>query len=52
MIYGILALIGGLISLVLPETLNKTLPESIEDGERFGRYVTSDITFYHYLSLD
>lgn len=37
MIYGILALIGGLISLVLPETLNKTLPESIEDGERFGR---------------
>lgn len=36
-IFGILALIGGCVSLVLPETLNKQLPETIEDGERFGR---------------
>lgn len=37
MIFGILSLIGGCLSLVLPETLNKQLPETIADGERFGR---------------
>lgn len=36
-IYGTLTFAGGCLSLVLPETLNKQLPESIEDGEKFGR---------------
>ena len=36
-IYGALAGLGGLLGLVLPETLNKELPESIADGENFGK---------------
>lgn len=36
LIYGALALCGGLLSLLLPETLNKKLPDTIEEGEAFG----------------
>lgn len=36
-IFGSCALLGGLMSLLLPETLNKKLPESIRDGELFGK---------------
>ncbi|XP_018332150.1 organic cation transporter protein isoform X2 [Agrilus planipennis] len=36
-IFGCMALIGGCLSLVLPETLNRKLPETIEDGENFGK---------------
>lgn len=36
-IFGIFALSGGVLSLLLPETLNKQLPESIADGENFGK---------------
>ncbi|EFN75432.1 organic cation transporter protein [Harpegnathos saltator] len=36
-IFGSCALFGGLMSLLLPETLNKKLPESIQDGELFGK---------------
>lgn len=38
-IFGALALAGGLLSLYLPETLNKQLPETIEEGEMFGKKV-------------
>lgn len=37
LIFGSFALFGGIITLVLPETHNKTLPDSIEDGEKFGK---------------
>ncbi|KAJ3662937.1 hypothetical protein Zmor_007251 [Zophobas morio] len=36
-VFGSLSLFGGVISLVLPETLNKKLPETIEEGEAFGK---------------
>ncbi|XP_015589763.1 organic cation transporter protein isoform X2 [Cephus cinctus] len=38
-IFGSCAFLGGLMSLLLPETLNKKLPESIQDGEKFGKKV-------------
>lgn len=38
-IFGSCVLFGGVMSLLLPETLNKKLPESIQDGELFGMYV-------------
>ncbi|CAG9763142.1 unnamed protein product [Ceutorhynchus assimilis] len=37
LIFGSLALIGGIMSLTLPETLNRKLPETFEEGENFGK---------------
>lgn len=36
-IFGALTLTGGLMALALPETLNKKLPDSIEECENFGK---------------
>ncbi|XP_069673393.1 organic cation transporter protein isoform X2 [Periplaneta americana] len=43
LIYGALALVGGLMSLLLPETLNRKLPDTIAEGERFGAKDKSDL---------
>ncbi|CAG9763144.1 unnamed protein product [Ceutorhynchus assimilis] len=43
LVFGILAFIGGLLSLLLPETLNKKLPETLAEGEAFGRKRKKDI---------
>ncbi|KAL4233279.1 hypothetical protein ACF0H5_007963 [Mactra antiquata] len=37
LIFGIVSLISGFMSLMLPETLNTHLPDTVQDGDRFGR---------------
>ena len=36
-IYGVMSIIAGLLALLLPETKGQNLPETLEDGENFGR---------------
>lgn len=35
-IFGLTSLLAGLLTLLLPETKDKVLPDTIEEGERFG----------------
>ncbi|XP_012259159.2 organic cation transporter protein-like [Athalia rosae] len=37
LIFGSGALIAGLLTIILPETLNMDLPQTMEDGEQFGK---------------
>lgn len=37
LVLGGLSLIGSVLVLFLPETLNRTIPSTLEDGERFGK---------------
>ena len=37
LILGIFGIIGGALCLFLPETLNHELPQTMMDGEEFGR---------------
>lgn len=48
LILGVLSLMGAALCLFLPETLNRTLPSSLEDGERFGE----GEKFYHFACCD
>lgn len=36
-IFGVVSLISGIWVMFLPETMNQPMPESIEDGENFGK---------------
>lgn len=36
-VFGIIALVSGVWVMFLPETMNQPMPESIEDGENFGK---------------
>ena len=36
-VLGVLGIFGGLLSLLLPETLGQDLPQTLKDGEEFGR---------------
>uniref|UniRef100_A0ABK9MZV8 Major facilitator superfamily (MFS) profile domain-containing protein n=1 Tax=Glossina morsitans morsitans TaxID=37546 RepID=A0ABK9MZV8_GLOMM len=36
-ILGFISLLGAALCLLLPETLHRTLPNSLEDGENFGK---------------
>ncbi|XP_011499844.1 PREDICTED: organic cation transporter protein [Ceratosolen solmsi marchali] len=37
LVLGILGVIGGVLALFLPETLDKELPQTLQDGENFGK---------------
>ncbi|CAB0028581.1 unnamed protein product [Trichogramma brassicae] len=39
LIFGIGPIVGAGLCFLLPETMNFELPETIEDGENFGKYV-------------
>ncbi|XP_072034282.1 organic cation transporter protein-like [Amphiura filiformis] len=36
-IFGVLSLVAGLVTLLLPETMDRDLPETLEDGENLGK---------------
>lgn len=38
-VFGAASIVAGVAALMLPETLNKQLPETIKDAEIFGKYV-------------
>lgn len=37
LLLGLLGIIGGCLALLLPETLDHELPQTLQDGEDFGR---------------
>ena len=39
-VMGTVSVIGGLAGLRLPETLNAPLPQTLEEGEEFGKNFT------------
>ncbi|XP_071112650.1 organic cation transporter protein-like [Haliotis cracherodii] len=49
-VFGAVSVGAGLISLLLPETLNRKLPESIDDAKAFGK--TNSRTEYHLDTLE
>ena len=36
-LFGVVTFVAGLLTLILPETLGKKLPETIEDAENFTK---------------
>lgn len=41
-LFGIIAFVGGILTLFLPETLNTKLPETVEDAENLDRKTIND----------
>jgi hypothetical protein len=44
-IFGALSIIAGLLLLLLPETHRQILPDTIAEGEQFGRYPFQNVNF-------
>lgn len=42
-VFGTSSIVAGLSSLILPETVNKKLPETTQDAEQLGKYVLSQV---------
>lgn len=36
-VFGVISIVAGLLALLLPETMYKTLPDTVEDDKYFGR---------------
>ena len=36
-VFGASSVLAGVLAVTLPETLNEKLPETLEDGEKFGK---------------
>ena len=45
-IFGVLAILAGLIVILLPETREQKLPDTLEEGELFGKWVKFEIDFH------
>lgn len=37
LVLGTIGITGGILALFLPETLDKELPQTLQDGENFGK---------------
>lgn len=48
-IFGAMAVLSAMFTLFLPETLHKEMPQTIEDGERFGVGDTAYKTCFNFL---
>jgi hypothetical protein len=40
-------LFGALLCILLPETANAELPDTLEEGENFGKYVYEPLIAYY-----
>lgn len=38
-LFGSLSIVSGVLSLLFPETLNTTLPDTIEEAENIGKNI-------------
>ncbi|XP_038075646.1 organic cation transporter protein-like [Patiria miniata] len=49
-VFGGSAIIAGVLSLMLPETVGCSLPDTIQDGENFGSKSYNHLLSYHFCS--
>ncbi|KAJ8681951.1 hypothetical protein QAD02_017743 [Eretmocerus hayati] len=51
-VFGLIALLAGFLALYLPETMDQPMPETLEDGENFGKGDTCFTTCFHRKVVD